>query len=304
MEFLDLFYTKLSPFLLFVMMVGLGLSLTVADLKRVFAYPKAATLGVVAQFIFLPLLAFGLVELIEPIAVVAVGIILLASLPSGITSNTYTFAARGDVALSVTLTAISSLVTVLTIPFYTWFSMELYMEASVRPDVPALTMMRSLAIMTVLPVTLGMLIRYFKEAFALRWIETVRKAAFICLIVIIVGSVILSLKSVQEYFMEAALISFLLNAVAMTAAFFAARLFRLSNAQVICLTYEVGVHNLAVALTISLVILHEPVMGLTALIYGIFAKITSLLFMLYARKLTANDEAVSTQGNPAPTDIT
>lgn len=287
MEILDLFYTKFSPMALFVIMVGLGISLTLDDLKRVFVFPKAVTIGAVGQFIMLPVLAFMLVEIFEPIGVIAVGIILLASSPSGVTSNTYTFAARGDVALSVTLTAISSIITVFTIPFYAWFAMQLYMDAGTRPDVPALQMMRSLAMMTVLPVTTGMLIRHFQEEFALRWIETIRKAALIALIILIVGSIIISLQSVWEYFMDAAVVACLLNVISMSIAFGAARYFGLKNTQVVCLTYEVGVHNLALVLTVTLAILHQPIMGLTALIYGIFAKTTSLLFMFYARKLTS-----------------
>lgn len=288
MEILDLFYTKFAPIALFIIMVGLGISLTLTDLKRVFIYPKAATIGVIGQFIMLPVVAFALVEIFNPIGVIAVGIILLASSPSGVTSNTYTFAARGDVALSVTLTAISSLVTVFTIPFYAWLAMNLYMDEAVRPDVPVMQMVKSLAMMTVLPVTLGMLVRHFKEGFALRWIETIRKAALVMLVILIVGSIIISLKSVWDYFMDAAVVACLLNLITMSVAFGVSRFFGLNNAQVICLTYEVGVHNLGLALTVALAILQQPVMGLTALIYGIFAKTTSFLFMFYALKYMNN----------------
>jgi BASS family bile acid:Na+ symporter len=286
MDILDVFYTTFTPIALFILMVGLGLSLTIPDLKRVFLFPKAATIGIVGQFLLLPLLAFALVEIFSPPALIAVGLILIAASPSGVTSNTYTFAARGDVALSVTLTAISSLITVFSLPLLAWLALNRYLDESIRPDVNALAMMESLVKMTLIPIVTGMLIRHFQEQFVLRWLETVRKVALVVLVVLIVGSVIVSLNSVAEYFMDAALVAFLLNAIAMTTAFLAARYFKLNDAQVICITYEIGVQNLALALTIALAVLKEPVIGLACLIYGIFAKLASLGFMFYARNLT------------------
>lgn len=300
METINLFFTKISPVMIFIIMIGLGLSLTVADLKRVVVFPKAALIGFTGQLIMLPALAFALVELFNPLPVVAVGLIVLAACPGGVTSNTYVFAARGDIALSVTLTAISSMITVFTIPLFITIAAGLYLDTEIRADLSFLSMMKSLALMTMVPVLIGMAVRHYRTAFALRCIEPVRKLALFFIIVLLGGSIILSLRSVWDTFMDAALIACLLNVITMSIGYGAARLFRLTNAQVVSITYEIGVQNLSLALTVSLAILQQPVMALTALIYGIFMKITAIGFLFYARKLTSEAEDTNEVAGAGP----
>ena len=117
------------PWMLRLVMLGLGLSLSVADFKRVVIFPKAAAVGLVAQLVGLPLTAFALALIFGPVPTVAVGLVILAICPSGVTSNAYTFASRGDVPLCVTLSAVTSVITVFTIPFLTFLALQVFMDA-------------------------------------------------------------------------------------------------------------------------------------------------------------------------------
>ncbi len=293
MEIIELIYTEIIPAGLFIIMIGMGLSLTLGDIRRVIVYPRAASIGLIGQLVFLPLLAFLLIFLLQPAPVVAIGIVILAACPGGITSNAYVFASRGDVALSVTLTAISSFVTVFTIPLYTTLATGMYLDTGITPDLDATAMMLKLAQLTILPITIGMIIRAWQPEFAKRSVEVTRIIALVFLVVLIGGSTLLSMDEVLVYFMDAALIAFLLNIITMVTAFGVARLFRLENTQVVSITFEIGVQNLALAMTVALAIMQEPLMGMTALIYGIFMKMTALGFLVYARKLTRDQEELS-----------
>ena len=122
MNFINLLYTQALPVMLFLIMMGLGLTLTLIDFKRVVVFPKAVSIGLIAQMLLMPLLAFSLAYLIGPPPEIALGLIILAACPSGVTANAYSFAARADLALCVTLAAITSLLIVVTLPFFTYFA--------------------------------------------------------------------------------------------------------------------------------------------------------------------------------------
>jgi bile acid:Na+ symporter, BASS family len=142
---------QVIPWMLRLVMLGLGLSLTVGDFKRVFRFPKAAAVGLTAQLVGLPLAAFALAFLFAPAPSVAVGLVILAICPSGITSNAYTFAARGDVPLCVTLSALTSVITVFTIPLLTFQALQIFVAQGTRPDLPVLGMLQTLMLLTLVP---------------------------------------------------------------------------------------------------------------------------------------------------------
>ena len=153
MSLADFLYTVAIPVALATVMLGMGLSLTLEDLKRVVLYPKAVGTGLLGQLILLPLLAFVLATMLAPNPAIAAGAIMLAACPGGVTSNAYTFAARADVALSVTLTAIESIITIFTIPLFAYLALSFYFDQATAPDVPAVGMIRQLAIITAIPIT-------------------------------------------------------------------------------------------------------------------------------------------------------
>jgi BASS family bile acid:Na+ symporter len=171
MEFLEAFYTRFVPFFLFAVMMAMGLSLTVDNFKIVLRRPKAILSGLAAQLLLLPALAIGFGILFKSPPVIAAGAIILAACPGGITSNAYVFASRADVALSVGLTAVASFITVISIPFLTLFALEMHLGQSAVPALPLGTMMWTLAQFTIIPVTLGMLLRHWRPELAKRAIQ-------------------------------------------------------------------------------------------------------------------------------------
>jgi BASS family bile acid:Na+ symporter len=291
MTFAQFFFTIVVPTGLFMIMAGLGLTLTVKDVVRVVTVPRAALIGLAGQLLLLPLLAFGLAELFAPPPVIAIGLILLAACPGGITSNAYTFASRGDVALSVTMTTISSMLTVITMPLLTWLALKLYAQGAVMVQLPVLDIMGKLALLTLLPIILGMLTRALWPAFADKTVEPVRRIAIGLLIMVIVGNTVVSFNTLVKYMVQAGLVSLLLNIIAMAMGYGMARLARLPPRQVVAITYEVGVQNISLVFTLAMVILAEPDYSVTALVYGLFMKTTALGFLAVSRKILARETA-------------
>ena len=153
--------SKVIPICIFLIMMGMGLSLVINDFKRVVKYPKAVAIGLVNQLLFLPLIGFGLASLMPLEPEYAVGVMLLVLCPGGTTSNMFSHLAKGDVALSVTMTAISSIVTVFSIPIILNFSLVHFMGAGNEFQLPIIPTMISLMTLTLVPISIGMLIKRF-----------------------------------------------------------------------------------------------------------------------------------------------
>ena len=285
MEAREIYFTIVVPFGLFTIMAGMGLTLSIKDLLRVVVMPKAVILGLTGQLILLPLLAFGLAELFHPSPVIAVGLIILAACPGGITSNAYSFAARADVALSVTLTSITSLVTAVTMPLLTYLALVRYSHAGVMVHLSIPDIMLTLALLTVFPVVLGMITRALRPAFAKKMVEPVRKLAIAVLILIIIGNTVASLDTLKTHLLEAGAVSLALNILSMAMGYSLGRLFRLPAPQVVALTFEVGVQNIALALTLAITILNFPDYSVTSLVYALFMKLTALALLAVSKKI-------------------
>ena len=280
-----LFQTIIIPFGLFLVMMGLGLTLSMQDILRIFIMPKAVLVGLSGQLLLLPIVAFALAFVMNPAPVIAIGLILLAACPGGITSNAYVFASRGDIALSVTLTTVASLFTVVTMPLLAWLALTTFAEGSDLISVPVAGMMTSLAQLTILPIAIGMIIRHFKPAFAQKMVEPVRKMAIAILIMVIVTNTYFSIDTLKQYIVQAGLAALILNVTCMAMGYGLTRLFRLNTDQTISITYEVGIQNLSLALVLANTLLGVPDYAAVTLIYGFFMKFTALGFMAYARKL-------------------
>jgi len=285
-----LFQTTIIPAGLFLVMMGLGLTLSIDDILRIIIMPKAVITGLIGQLILLPLVAFGLAFLMNPAPVIAIGLILLAACPGGITSNAYVFASRGDIALSVTLTTVASLFTVFTMPLLATMALTLFAEGSDMVSVPVSNMMRSLAQLTILPIALGMGVRKFKPAFAEKMVEPVRKMAIGILIMVIITNTYFSIDTLKQYMLQAGAAALILNITCMTMGYGLARLTRLNTDQTISITYEVGLQNLSLALVLANTLLGVADYAAVTLIYGFFMKFTALSFMAYAKKLRGKEE--------------
>jgi len=289
MSFVELIFVFVIPVALFTIMLGMGLSLSLADLKRVVVFPKAALTGLAGQLILLPLLAFALVALFQPAPAIAVGTIILAACPGGTTSNGFVFACRGDIALSVTLTAITSVVTVFTIPFLTYVALNLYLDAAVIPDVPIGKMMTSLATLTLLPLTLGMTFRARLPTLADRLVDPMRKVTLGALFFIIGTVTLTTLSDIIKNFPAAGMMAFSLNVVSMLMGYLLARAARLPKGQMVSITFAVGLQNLSLALLVAITILGRPEFGSTALVYFVAMNFTAIGFSMYATRILEND---------------
>lgn len=284
MEFLETFYTQFVPIFLFTVMVAMGLSLTVDNLLEVARKPKAISVGLCAQLLFLPALAISYGFLFDSPPVIAAGAIILAACPGGITSNAYVFASRADVALSIGLTTVASFITVFSVPFLTLFALNLHMDQSTIPDLPAGDMMWTLAQLTIVPVALGMTIRHFKPAAALRLIEPLRVATLVALIVIVVIGTITAWDTIVENALTAGILMTAINVTAMTVGYGLGKLMRLPFPQVASITFEVGVQNLSLALFVAFTFLKSPELAIATLVYALVMKITAMSFVAYVRK--------------------
>lgn len=254
---------------LIIIMLGMGLSLVVDDFKRILLYPKAIVVGLVNQIILLPLIGFALVSLFSVKPDIAIGIMILAACPGGPTSNLISHLAKGDLALSVSLTAISSFITILTIPFIVNFALLQFLEEGqiVRLDVVQ-TIIQVFAIIVV-PVTIGMLIRRYKERFALKMEKPVRRASGIVIFLVIVGIVIKEKENVISYFQQAGLIALCLNAATMLVGFYSAKIFKIKSKQAISISIESGIQNGTLAISVAVVLLGSTAFSIAPAIYSL-----------------------------------
>jgi BASS family bile acid:Na+ symporter len=302
MELVGLMYTKIIPWALILMMIGMGLSLTPADIRRVIVYPKAVTIGLVGQLLLLPALALMLAWVLTPAPAVAAGALILAACPGGMTSNAYVFAARADAALSVTLTAIASFITVFTIPFLTYLALNLYFDQHDVPELPALQMMKKLASLTILPIVVGMLVRRAWPGPAARAVEALRRVTLALIIVLIGAALIATFDTVLEHLAEAGVLMASLNISSMLLGYLLACGFGLSVPQRVTITYELGVQNIALAFLVTLTILDNVELSIPILIYAGVMKVSALSFMAIARNSLAKspDSASTTDSGSDP----
>jgi len=280
----ETFYVDILPVGFWAIMFGMGMSLTVRDIRHVFVAPKAVAVGLVGQLILLPILAFGLVELFSPAPAIAAGLIILAACPGGVTSNAYVFASRGDLALSVSLTAITSVVTVFSIPFFAYLALDLYYSDAVIPDVPAIEMFLELGQLTIVPIACGMVFRAVKPAFAEALTETLRSLTLVFLVLLVISATIASLDTLVENFASAAFVALSLNFLAMTLGYALGRFFELNAAQRVSITFEVGVQNLSLSFLVILSLLRVEPLAAATLVYAVFMKISALTFVSFARR--------------------
>jgi len=283
MEFLETFYTKFVPFFLFTVMVAMGLSLTVNDLKEVVRKPKAILAGLSAQLLVLPAIAIGYGILFNSPPVIAAGAIILAACPGGITSNAYVFASRADIALSIGLTAVASVITVFSVPFFTLLALDLHLDQTDIPDLPAGEMMWTLAKLTVVPVAIGMTFRQLKPDAALRMIEPLRLITLVALIIIVVIGTVNAWDTIVANLWTAGVLMTAINLTAMSFGYGLGNLMRLPFPQMASITFEVGVQNLSMALFVAFTFLKSPELAVATLVYALIMKITAMSFVWYVR---------------------
>ena len=266
----------LLPAALFVIMLGMGLSLVVKDFRRVLLYPKAVLIALVNQLLLLPLIGFGLAIAFGLPPELAVGLMLIAACPGGATSNLVSHLAKGDTALSVTLTAISSFLTIFTIPFIVNFSLLYFMQQGqyISLDVPA-TILQIVAI-SLVPVSIGMLLRSRKPALAEKMGRPVKIASVVFFFLIIAGAVVKERAHLVEYMQLMGLSTASLNLITMVVGYYSGRLFKLNVAQCITISVESGIQNGTLGIIIATTFLGNSTMSVPPAIYSLLMFVSGL----------------------------
>jgi len=272
------------PLALAFIMFALGLGLTGEDFLRVARQPRDFFVGAFSQIIILPIIAFILVK-IWPIAPeLAIGVMIIAAAPGGVTSNLLTYFAKGDVALSISLTAIISLLSVVTIPFIVLTSIGLLADTSIAQDISLLSMARDMFLIVTVPVILGMLFRKFIPTAAIRFEPMAKKVSIVLFVLVLLGAIAAEKENIISYFAQAGLITLLLNVIMMVVAFYLAQLLGSGNEQKKCITIECGLQNGTLAIFVATSIFGGGAYVIPAATYSLIMFFTSLIFVYLVRK--------------------
>ena len=261
----------LLPLALAAIMLGMGLSLTPGDFKRVALYPKAVIIGLMCQLIALPLVGFGLALLWNLPPEYSVGIIILAACPGGPTSNLFAFLGNCDTALSITLTAISSVVTIFSIPLIVNLGLDVFMGEAHSFRLPLLRTMLQIALITIIPVSIGMYLKAKSPRRAQRYQKAVKTASVVFIAAVIIAVVFKDRTTVIPAFRDAGPAALSLNLLTISMGYFIASLFKLKFRQRATIAIESGIQNgtLAIAIAASATLLHQPEMAIPPAIYSL-----------------------------------
>ncbi|MDN5559983.1 MAG: bile acid:sodium symporter family protein [Psychrobacter sp.] len=255
------------PICLFLIMMGMGLTLVTNDFKRVLKYPKAVGIGLTNQLILLPIIGFALANIMPLRPEYAVGVMLLVLCPGGTTSNLFTYLAKGDVALSVTMTAIASVITVFTIPIVLSFSLIYFMGSGSEFELPVVKTMLTLVVLTIVPISVGMLIKRYAPTVADRSQVYVSRfgVIFLTFLVLFLGYV--QRDIIVDAFIATGPVSVLLNISTMALGYYSSKWFGLNWAQRTSVTLEVGLQNSTLSIFMALTLLSNYDMSMMPAIY-------------------------------------
>ena len=273
------------PLALAFIMFVLGLGLTGADFLRVVKQPRDFFVGSLSQVILLPIIAFILVK-IWPIAPeLAIGVMIIAAAPGGVTSNLLTSFAKGDVALSISFTAIISLICIFTIPFIVLTSVDLLGVSSVDPNISLVSMSRDMFLIVTVPVVLGMIVRKISYGITSKLEPLAKKISIVLFILVLLGAIAAERENVVSYFAQAGLITLVLNVVMMIVAYFIAQLLASGTKQKKCITIECGLQNGTLAIFVATSIFGGGMYVIPAATYSLIMFATSLIFVYLVKKV-------------------
>lgn len=268
------------PVSLAIIMFGMGLTLVIGDFVRIFTYPKAVLIGLINQIILLPIIGFSIVVLFNLSPTMATGVMILSLCPGGPTSNLITQVSRGNIGLSVTLTALASLITVFTIPVLLSEAIAYFTgNTGVVIELPVLQTMLQILVITVIPIAIGMMIRKRNEGFALRMEKPMRTASTVLFVIIFLVIIIANKDNLVQAMKEVGLATLLLNLLTMGLGFLTAKLFGIAGNSQITITIESGIQNGTLAFVIATTILNNFEMGLPTGAYSIWMFVTGGILM-------------------------
>ena len=277
--------TKIAPIALALIMLGLGLGLTVQDFLRILKQPKDFFIGFVCQIIVLPIIAFLLIKILNTPLELALGVMIIAAAPGGVTSNVLTKFANGDVALSVSLTAIISLISIFTVPFIVFKSAELLNVSYIANNISMVGISLKMFLVVTLPVMIGMLIRKFATNFILNNTKTIQRISILLFLLVFIAIWIEEWDKIVSFITRAGLVALILNVVMMTVGFYVAKVFASGMEQRKCISLECGLQNGTLAVFVSTQIFDNIVYMVPTAAYALIMFVTSIIFVFLVKNL-------------------
>jgi BASS family bile acid:Na+ symporter len=273
------------PLALAFIMFALGLGLAGSDFVRVIKQPKDFFVGAISQIILLPVIAFILISIWPVSPELAIGVMIIAAAPGGVTSNILTSFAKGDVALSVSLTAIISLLCVVTVPFIIVTSLSLLGLDNITQNISLTSMAISMFLIVTVPVIIGMVFRKFASNLAFKFEPIAKKISMVLFVIVLFGAILAEKDNIVSYFTDAGLITFVLNVVIMITAFYVAQLFGTGNSQKKCIAIECGLQNGTLAIFVGTTLFGGGAYVVPAATYSLIMFVTSLFFVFLVKKI-------------------
>ncbi|TGM58281.1 bile acid:sodium symporter family protein [Leptospira adleri] len=272
------------PLALGIIMLGMGMSLTIDDFKRIFILPKAVVTGLTLQLLLLPIIGWLIADLSGLPGELAVGLMLLAICPGGATSNLITHLAKGDVALSITLTAITSCVTVISIPILLNISMHHFLGNGQMIELNVPQTILQIFLVTVLPVSIGMILNAKKPDLSKKFEKLVKILSGIFLVLIIAGAIVRERQNIVPFFIKVGPAALALNLTTMVLGFLGASLMKVTKSQRTSITIEVGIQNGTLGIAIATSILNNAAMAVPSAIYSLIMFATGAIFSLWMHR--------------------
>ena len=280
--------TKIAPLSLALIMLGLGMSLTIQDFLRVIKIPKDFLIGFICQLILLPIVAFALIKILNTPAELAIGVMLIAAAPGGVTSNVLTKFANGDVALSVSLTAIVSLLSIISVPFIVFNSINFFEINNTTKDISMIGISLKMFFVVTVPVIIGMIVKHFAEDFVYRKSLIIQRMSVVLFVLVFIAIYIEEWDNIVSFVIRAGSIALILNITMMVIGFYVAKIFASGFAQQRCISLECGLQNGTLAVFVGTQIFDGSTMAflVPAAAYALIMMVTSIIFIFIVKKNT------------------
>ena len=277
--------TKIAPIALALIMLALGLGLTGQDFLRVVKQPKDFLVGLICQLILLPIIAFLLLKIFNLPLEIALGVMIIAAAPGGVTSNVLTKFANGDVALSISLTAIISLISIISVPFIVFKSAELLEVAEISKEISMIGISMKMFLVVTLPVLIGMLIRKFATNFVMSKSQLIERISVLLFVIVFAAIWVEEWENIMGYIKQAGLITFVLNIVMMFIGYYVAKFLASGVAQRKSISLECGLQNGTLAVFVASQLFNDIVYLIPTATYAIVMFMTSLVYVFIVRKI-------------------
>ena len=271
--------TTIAPIALALIMLGLGLGLTINDFKRVIINPKDFSVGIVCQLILLPIVAYIIILIIKLPIEIALGLMIIAAAPGGVTSNVLTKFANGDVALSISLTAIGSLISIISVPFIVFKSADLLGVTEMSKEITMTGIAIKMALVVTMPVIIGMIIRFFANNFVTSNLKVINKITGFLFLIVFIAVWIEERENILNYLSQAGIAVITLNIIMMVLAFYIAKFFASGSPQKKCIALECGLQNGTLAVFVATQIFDNVAYVVPTAAYALIMYITGFIFI-------------------------